>query len=310
MTGPSAPPVGWIGPGLRRVLAPNPSPMTGPGTNTYLLGPGDGAVAVIDPGPDDAAHLAAILGALGPGERIVHILVTHSHRDHSGLAAALSAATGAEVLGFGPDTAGRSPAMARLAAAGPIGGGEGLHPGYRPDRRLADGEAVEVAGAVLRALHTPGHLGNHLCFLWQDRCFTGDLVLGWTSSLISPPDGDLDDYLASLARLAGTGVRVGLAGHGADIPDLGPRIAALAAHRRRRDDEIRAALAERPATAPDLVARVYAGLAPELATAAARNVLSHLISLESRGLAACTGPLSATAVFALTGCPDGTRPRR
>ncbi|MGL4279107.1 MAG: MBL fold metallo-hydrolase, partial [Albidovulum sp.] len=143
-------------PGLRLVLAPNPSPMTLHGTNTFLLG--EGAVAVIDPGPDDPGHLAAILAALGPGERISHIFVTHAHLDHSGLAGRLAARTGAPVLAFGDASAGRSPIMAALAAEGGIGGGEGIDTGFRPDIDLADGASIAGDGWQLRAIHTPGHI--------------------------------------------------------------------------------------------------------------------------------------------------------
>ncbi|MEI4486668.1 MBL fold metallo-hydrolase [Frigidibacter sp. MR17.14] len=297
MTAPPAPPTGRIRPGLRRVLAANPSAMTGPGTNSYILG--EGEVAVIDPGPADEAHLQALLGALGPGERVTRILVTHAHRDHSALVPRLAAMTGAEVLAFGDALAGRSAAMARLAAAGPLGGGEGVDAGFRPDRSLADGEEIAGDGWSLTALHTPGHFGNHLCFLWGDMAFTGDLVLGWTSSLISPPDGDLGDYLAALGRLQARGATLGLAGHGADIPDLGARIEALAAHRHARDLEIRATLAEAPGTAAEIAGRVYRDIAPSLLPAASRNVLAHLVDLAERGLAAPLDPLAADARFAL-----------
>ena len=169
-------------PDLRLVRAPNPSAMTERGTNTWIVG--RGAVAVIDPGPADEAHLAAILAALGPSERVSHILVTHAHADHSALAPALAQATGAPVLAFGTARDGMTRAMADLAAG--AAGGEGLDLAFRPDIRLSDGETVQGAGWSLTAIHTPGHLGSHLCFRWGRLGFSGDHVMAWSTSLVSP----------------------------------------------------------------------------------------------------------------------------
>mgnify|MGYP006277732959 FL=1 len=284
-----------LAPGLRRVLAPNPSPMTHWGTNTYLLG--EEEVAVIDPGPDDAAHLAAILDALPRGARVSHILVTHAHRDHSPAARPLSEATGAPVLAFGDACAGRSAAMEELAASGLPGGGEGVDRDFAPDFRLSDGAEVAGAGWRLTALHTPGHMGNHLCLAWGDVLFTGDHVMGWASSLVSPPDGDLGDFMASCARLRRAGWRVFHPGHGAPVTDPAARLDWLIAHRRAREAQIRAALSEAPGSAADLAARIYSDTPAALLSAAARNVLAHLIDLRARGLAAPDGALSEHAVF-------------
>lgn len=274
------PPVGLpevLEPGLRRILAPNPSPMTFRGTNTYLLGTRD--LAVIDPGPDDPRHLTAILAAVAPGQRISHILVTHAHVDHSPLARRLAEATGAPVAAFGDARAGRSAVMDRLAAAGLAGGGEGVDAGFQPDEVLADGAVVAGDGWQVTALHTPGHFGNHLGFLWGDAVFCGDLVMGWATSLVSPPDGDLTDFMASCARLAALPLRVAHAGHGRAIADPVGRLHWLMAHRRGREAEILAALDDGPATAATLAARIYTTTPPALMPAATRNVFAHLIDL-------------------------------
>lgn len=263
-------------PGLRMVLAPNPSPMTHWGTNTYLLGAGE--VAVIDPGPADDRHLAALLAALEPGERITQILVTHAHLDHSPLARPLASATGAEILAFGGATSGRSPRMVALAG---LGGGEGLDHTFQPDRLLRDGDQILGADWALTTLHTPGHLGGHLCFAWGETLFCGDHVMGWAPSLVSPPDGDMTDYMASLDRIAQGGWRRGYSAHGAPLPDLPARIAEITAHRRSREAAILAALTD----SPDLTTlqhRVYAELAPALQPAARRNLLAHLVDLAHR----------------------------
>lgn len=277
---------------LLRILAPNPSPLTGPGTNTFLLGRDQ--VAVIDPGPDDPGHLAAIVAA-GQG-RISHILVTHAHRDHSAGAPALSRMTGAPVLAFGDALSGRSPMMQRLSAE--AGGGEGLDLDFAPDRTLRDGDVVEGEGWRLTALHTPGHSGGHLGFQWNDRIFCGDVVMGWSSTIISPPDGDLADYLRTLDRLAQIGPACLLPAHGDPIEKPLPRLAELAAHRRERTAQILAALRAGPADAATLARRIY-DVPPALLPAATRNVLAHLLALADLGAVAPAGDLHARAEFLL-----------
>ena len=267
-----------IEPGLRAVLAPNPSPMTHWGTNTFLIG--HGAVAVLDPGPDDPGHMAAILAALRPGERISHIIVTHAHLDHSPLARRLAAATGAEVLAYGDARSGISPRMAAVQDPG-LGGGEGLDLAFAPDRCLTDGEAIAGDDWHLTALHTPGHLGGHLCFAWGDRLFTGDHVMGWAPSLVSPPEGDMTDYMASLARLATGNWRRAYPAHGAPLDAPAARMADLIAHRRMREAAILTAL-ETPTDLEGLLARVYSDLAAPLLPAASRNLLAHVLDLLHR----------------------------
>jgi glyoxylase-like metal-dependent hydrolase (beta-lactamase superfamily II) len=267
---------------LRRVLAPNPSPMTGPGTWTDIIG--TGRVAVIDPGPALEPHLQAILAALDPGERVEAILVTHAHLDHSALAPALSRATGAPILAYGTAMDGRSAGMLRLVATGMQSGGEGLDHGFRPDRRLADGEVVSGPDWALRAVHTPGHLGAHLCLAWEDVLFSGDHVMGWAPSLVSPPDGDMGAYMASLERLAAERLRLMLPAHGDPVLDPAARLEELTRHRKGREAQVFDALAAGPARLAEVTAHVYAGLAPGLVPAASRNALAHLIDLSEKNL--------------------------
>ncbi|MFX0544448.1 MBL fold metallo-hydrolase [Roseovarius sp. S1116L3] len=282
---------------LRRILAPNPSPMTFRGTNTYLLG--TKGIAVIDPGPDDDLHLSAILSALGPEQHVSHILVTHAHRDHSPLARRIAAETGAPVLAYGDAGAGRSPVMAQLAADGMIGGGEGVDLEFAPDILLKDREVLRGDGWQICALWTPGHFGNHMCFAAGDAIFTGDLVMGWASSLVSPPDGDAAHFVASCARLKALGAAVLHPGHGAPVQDPSGRLNWLIHHRAAREAAIIAALAHGPATAEALAERIYTDTPAALMRAATRNVLAHLIDLTARGEAVAQGPLHADAVFAL-----------
>lgn len=270
-----------IAPGIRRILAPNPSPMTFRGTNTYVVG--DGGLAVIDPGPDDEAHLAAILAGVAPGQAITHILVTHAHLDHSPLARRLGARTGAPVLAFGPPEAGRSALMQRLAASGGLSGGEGVDTSFAPDRELVDGEIVTGDGWQLESLHLPGHMANHLGFATEGRLFSGDLVMGWASSLISPPDGDLRAFMHSLDRLRARDWTCFLPGHGAPVPDPITRVEALRTHRLARETAILEALGDGAATPASLARRIYTDTPPALLPAAARNVLAHLIALHENG---------------------------
>jgi glyoxylase-like metal-dependent hydrolase (beta-lactamase superfamily II) len=276
--------------------------MTHWGTNTFLLG--HRRLAVIDPGPDDPAHLAAILGALGPGQSISHIFVTHAHLDHSPLAARLSAQTGAPVLAFGPADAGRSAVMTRLAEAGEIGGGEGVDAGFAPDHHLADGETVTGDGWQITAHWTPGHFGNHMCFQSGDTMFSGDLVMGWASTLISPPDGDLTQFLASCTRLAAASPARLLPGHGAPIADPAARVKWLIAHRRARESAIIEQLAHGPADAATLAQRIYTDTPATLLPAAGRNVLAHLLDLMQRSHIAALDPLTPETRFTL---PAATR---
>lgn len=280
-------------PDLRRLRAPNPSPMTERGTNTYLVG--KTSLAVIDPGPDMPEHLDAIMAEIGAAQVEV-ILVTHSHRDHSCLAPNLSEQTGAPVLAFGDSLAGRSAFMASLA--NDVGGGEGVDTGFKPDRVLKDGDAIESTDWTIRALWTPGHMANHLCFQLQDIVFSGDLVMGWATSLVSPPDGDLTAFYGSCQKLAERHARVLLPGHGAAVSEPAGRITELVAHRENRTAQVMEALGDGPGTAPELAKRVYTDVPAALMPAAERNLLAHLIALMEAGKVSADAPLSARPRFA------------
>ncbi len=272
---------------VRRVLCNNPSAFTFRGTNSYVIG--RGRVAVLDPGPANAEHLAAILAAVR-GETVSHVIVSHTHRDHSPNARALAEATGAPMLGFAP----------HLTPAGE--GGEGGDHDFIPDRRVADGEIIQGDGWRLTALHTPGHCGNHLCFALDDAAgaptgtlFSADHVMSWSTSVVGPPDGNMAAYMHSLARLRGRDDRLLLPGHGPAITDPAPFLAALAAHRQEREDLVRAALgATGQATAEELVGPVYGPLDPRLVGAAGRSLLAHLLKLEAEGIVRRMSPGSPT----------------
>ncbi|SHH18089.1 MBL fold metallo-hydrolase [Marivita hallyeonensis] len=285
-----------VAPGIRRLVAPNPSPMTFRGTNTYLVG--EREVAVIDPGPEDASHLQAILDACA-GATVAAILVTHAHVDHSPLAARLKAATGAPIYAFSDATGGRSAVMQHLAATGLVGGGEGVDAGFAPDICLRTGDNVEIEGASLTALHTPGHFGNHLAFALGDHLFCGDLVMGWASSLVSPPDGDLTDFMASCRMLRETRWSSFHAGHGAPIDDPAARLDWLISHRLSREAAILDALQDSPATCATLAERIYTDTPAILLPAAMRNVLAHIIDLYGKKRVFPKGELTADAVFEL-----------
>nr|WP_232824935.1 MBL fold metallo-hydrolase [Primorskyibacter marinus] len=284
-------------PGLRRIVANNPSPMTFRGTNTYLLGTED--LAVIDPGPNDPAHLRTILGSVGPDQRISHIFVTHAHLDHSPLARPLAAATRAPVLAFGDARSGRSAVMQQLVAQGFTGGGEGVDAGFVPDICLPDGAQVSGNGWCITALHTPGHFGNHLCYASEDFLFSGDLVMGWASSVVSPPDGDLTDFMASCRHLAQMPWNRFYPGHGAAIEQPHTRLEWLLKHRKDRETAILDALKMGPDTAHGLTSRIYTDIPTKLIPAAERNVLAHLIDLKSKSLVHHMQELRSDSTFLL-----------
>jgi glyoxylase-like metal-dependent hydrolase (beta-lactamase superfamily II) len=265
------PPVGRaveLEPLVRRVLAGNPSPFTYQGTQTYIVGREQ--VAVIDPGPDDRDHVAALLGAVA-GERVSAIVCTHTHRDHSPAARALKAATGAPIIGCAPLV---------LDDSGPRADAS-FDEDYAPDRVLADGERVRGPGWTLEALATPGHTSNHLCFELVEggALFTGDHVMGWSTTVVSPPDGDMAAYMASLDRLMQRADRIYYPAHGDPVDNPQRFVRGLAGHRKQREGQIIRILGQGPASIPRMVELMYVGLDTRLQGAAGRSVLAHLIDL-------------------------------
>ena len=265
-----------LSPLVARVLAPNPSPFTYTGTQTYLAGAHD--VAVIDPGPDDPAHLAALTAAIA-GRPVVAILCTHTHRDHSPAARPLSDATGAPIIGCAPLTLDDDGPRADAA----------FDAAYRPDRVLGDGDRVSGQGWTLEAVTTPGHTSNHLCFalIEEQALFTGDHVMGWSTSVISPPDGDMSAYMRSMQRLLDRDDSVYYPAHGEPIDNPQRLVRGMMGHRKQREGQILRFL-ERNGTSAitDMVAEMYKGVDPRLHPAAGRSVLAHLIDLDGRGIAA------------------------
>lgn len=276
---------------VRRVLAPNPSPYTFTGTQTYIVGAG-AEVAVIDPGPDDtgaaghadtngAGHVEAILKAVGDA-RIVAIVCTHTHRDHSPASRPLQAASGAPIIGCAP---------LALVDDGPRADAA-FDAEYRPDRVLSDGERLAGDGWTLEAVATPGHTSNHLCYsvVESGALFTGDHVMGWSTSVVSPPDGDMAAYMASLQKLYDREDRVLYPAHGPQIDNPRQLVRGMLGHRRQRERQIVRLLEEAgPHVIPAFVAAMYKGLDERLHGAAGRSVLAHLIDLERQGRVAVRG---------------------
>lgn len=291
----------WFGDRIRRVLAPNPSPMTGPGTNTYLIGSGS-EVLVVDPGPAIPDHLQAIMGALQSGEQITKIVVTHAHADHSSLARGLQAQTGAEILAFGTAGEARSPIMRSLAEAGLTGGGEGVDLTFVPDRRITDGETISGPWGHVVALHCPGHMAEHLCLSCDGILFSGDHAMGWSTSLVSPPDGDMGAYMRSLERLMASDWHLMLPGHGKEVRPVAERLSELYRHRRMREQAIRDTLTQGPASPFQLAEQLYLDTPAALLPAATRNILAHLIDLADRNVVTCDSDIGPDQLFRLHRC--------
>lgn len=263
-----------VDPLVRRVLARNPSPFTYTGTQTYIVGAGE-EVAVIDPGPDEPEHLAALIAAIGDA-KVVAICCTHTHRDHSPAATALKSATGAPIIGCAPLTLDDDGPRADAA----------FDPTYMPDRVLTDGESISGEGWTLRAVATPGHTSNHLCFALPESgaLFTGDHVMGWSTSVVSPPDGDMSAYMASLNKLyTREEDRVYYPAHGPAVENPRQLVRGMIGHRRQREKQILRQIEAGHATIAEMVPQMYKGVDQRLWPAAGRSVLAHLIDLEQRG---------------------------
>ena len=273
---------------VRRVIADNPGPFTLYGTGTYILGRGN--VAVIDPGPPDAAHIDAIRAATR-GERITHVLVTHTHMDHSPGCRLLRESTDAATYGYGPHGAGK------IEQGVPVEEGGDME--FTPDVRVADGDVIEGDGWSVECVYTPGHTSNHICYqLREERAlFTGDHVMGWSTSIVSPPDGDMKSYMSSLRRLLDRDDRVYWPTHGPAITDPVPHVEAFVAHRLEREEEIRACLARGIRNIQEMVPVMYTSLPEFMYPAAGRSVFAAMLYMVERGEVKCDGEISLDAVY-------------
>ena len=268
---------------VRRVLCNNPSPFTFTGTNSYIVG--TGKVAIIDPGPANDAHLQALLDAV-KGETVTHILVTHTHSDHSPNTAALKAATGATVYAEGPHRASRPRFESEKHSPE-----SGADRDFKPDVLVADGDVIEGDGWALEGVTTPGHTANHMAFAWREKkyLFVADHVMGWSTSIVAPPDGSMIDYMASLDKLAARDEDLYFSGHGPDIPEAQRYVRFLIRHRRAREASILHRLGKGEADIPTIVRAIYIGLDPRLTNAAGYSVLAHLEDLVARGVVLTDG---------------------
>jgi glyoxylase-like metal-dependent hydrolase (beta-lactamase superfamily II) len=263
-------------PGIARVLAHNPSAFTYFGTQTYLIG--EGEVAVIDPGPDLPEHLGALEQAIA-GRAVAAIMCTHTHRDHSPAARPLAERTGAPIVGCAP---------LALETVGPRADAS-FDGDYAADRVLADGEAIMVGGEAVTAVATPGHTSNHLCFSYRGALFSGDHVMGWSTTVVVPPDGDMAAYMQSLDKLRKRDDRVYYPAHGPAVTNPQQYARHLLGHRMQREKQILKLVGQRARDVPDIVADAYPGLDPRLTVAAGGSVLAHLIDLERQKLVARRG---------------------
>jgi glyoxylase-like metal-dependent hydrolase (beta-lactamase superfamily II) len=290
-----------VAPKVRRVLANNPSPFTFKGTNTYIIG--EGAVTILDPGPDDPVHIDAVLDAVR-GETVEHILVTHTHRDHSPAAREVSRRTGAKVLAEGPHR------LARPLHAGDANRMEaGSDNEFKPDRQLVDAEVIEGRGYALEAIATPGHTANHLAFglKGSNLLFSGDHVMAWATSVVAPPDGSMSEYMASLRKLRARPERLYLPGHGGPVHDAPAFVERYIEHRAARETAILRVLSGGETDIPGLVRAIYIGLDPRLSGAAGLSVLAHLEDLVARDAVETEGPPSVAGRYRLSATPGGAR---
>jgi glyoxylase-like metal-dependent hydrolase (beta-lactamase superfamily II) len=260
-----------VSPLISRIVADNPGPFTFKGTGVYIVGNTD--VAVIDPGPDDASHVDALKRAL-EGRRVTHILVTHTHSDHSPAAKPLKEWSGAKTYAFGPHGSGKLDDSVRVEEGGDMQ--------FVPDVRVKDGEIIAGNGFTFECVFTPGHTSNHMCYALKEEnaLFTGDHVMGWSTTVVTPPDGDMAQYMASLKKLMARDDATLYPTHGAPVTTPKPFLAAYLEHRLDREKQIVACIRDGLSTVPEMVARMYADVDKRLHPAASRSVLAHLIQLE------------------------------
>ncbi|MGQ3672930.1 MBL fold metallo-hydrolase [Xanthobacter sp. TB0136] len=286
--------VDQITPLVRRIVAPNPSPFTYTGTCSYIIG--QGKVAILDPGPDSAAHIEALLHAVR-GEEVTHIVATHTHHDHTPAAPAIQARTGARTVGAGPHIAARP---LYIGEVNPLDASADTD--FHPDIILADGDAITGPGWTLQAIATPGHTANHLAFALPENqlLFSGDHVMAWATSIVAPPDGSMGDYIRSLEILGARPEKIYLPGHGGPVREAPSFVRDYLDHRLARQAAILRSLNRAPETIPDLVRRIYIGLDPRLFDAASLTVLAHLEYLVERNEVFTEGPPSMAGLYRLT----------
>jgi glyoxylase-like metal-dependent hydrolase (beta-lactamase superfamily II) len=282
-------------PGVRRVMADNPGPFTFKGTLSYIVG--RGKVAIVDPGPDDPRHIAALLDAVR-NETVTHIFVTHTHRDHSPAVPAIKHATGATVYAEGPHRAARP---LHIGEHNPLDSSGDRD--FMPDVMLKDGEVVTGDGWSIEAVATPGHTANHMAYAFKDKnvLFAGDHVMGWATSIVAPPDGAMSDYMASLHKLAKRKEQIYFPGHGPAISDASRFVNYYILHRMAREDSILHRLSKGATDIPSIVRAIYIGIDPRLTGAAGLSVLAHLEDLVTRGVVTTDGPPAIDGVYRLAG---------
>jgi glyoxylase-like metal-dependent hydrolase (beta-lactamase superfamily II) len=284
-----------VAPQVRRLVCGNAGPFTFRGTMSYIVG--RGRVAIIDPGPDDETHALALLDAVR-GETVTHVIVTHTHRDHSPNVPRIVAATGAVTVGEGPHRAARALHIGEHNALDSSGDHD-----FRPDHAVRDGEVIAGDGWALEAVATPGHTANHMAYalVGGDILFSGDHVMAWATSVVAPPDGAMSDYMASLHKVAARPETIYLPGHGGAIRDAPAFVAHYIAHRHGREASILYRLGKGATDIPTLVRAIYIGLDPRLSGGAALSVLAHLEDLVARGMVATDGPPSVAGRYRLAG---------
>ena len=283
--------------GLMRLIAPNPSPMTSTGTNTYILGRKE--LLIIDPGPNSEAHLRNIMEVIPNTTKVTHILITHSHLDHSGLAPKLSKILNAPTLAFGTALAGLSNDMKSICKMGLTSEKSGIDTEFVPDHFLEDKEKISSLEWEVVAHHTPGHLSNHICYQYLDKLFTGDHIMEWSTSVISPPEGDVSQFINSCEKIYNLHCKKFYPGHGIPVENPSERIVELIEHRKKREAEILNFLKNRDATISQITKKIYLNIDQNLLSVASRNVKAHLVDLIIKKQVTVDDISSDTAMYSL-----------